>query len=286
MTWKFAAGYGMPVEVWTMGAISYLLLAGKADDSPSVPPLNSLFIGYAPFDRNTREREIEAIIAGATASSLVCPYRAKHGVTITRRGYWNTGAMFLMPRANSFTAVPCSTPGSPQRCHTTSRGTDGRWTCRYTSKSVRRKKNKYISRFFFSDFENGIHLSLIVIVREAVFSLMVMKRMSMLAVHLPPELEKFNEHLFEYKVGIEKEVLQRADVIHHHNAEQDPAPAGLNYHLDHHPLHESPEVEGEDLTDRLAAGSHINTLLCVSILVVTGNVADNQCSGDFLVPCV
>ncbi|KAI5994148.1 peripheral plasma membrane protein [Pisolithus albus] len=43
---KKKTGYGMPVEVWTMGAISYLLLAG-----------------YAPFDRNTREREIEAIFA-------------------------------------------------------------------------------------------------------------------------------------------------------------------------------------------------------------------------------
>lgn len=47
MTWQIAAGYGMPVDVWAMVVITYLLLAG-----------------YAPFDRDTRGQEIEAIIAG------------------------------------------------------------------------------------------------------------------------------------------------------------------------------------------------------------------------------
>ncbi|KIK27218.1 hypothetical protein PISMIDRAFT_22187 [Pisolithus microcarpus 441] len=40
-------GYGTPVEVWAMVVITYLLLAG-----------------CAPFDRDTGEQEVEAIIAG------------------------------------------------------------------------------------------------------------------------------------------------------------------------------------------------------------------------------
>lgn len=47
MTWQIAAGYGMPVDVWA-----------------SIPSPTPLFVGYAPFDRDTRGQEIEAIIAG------------------------------------------------------------------------------------------------------------------------------------------------------------------------------------------------------------------------------
>ncbi|KAJ3551897.1 hypothetical protein NP233_g12996 [Leucocoprinus birnbaumii] len=40
-------GHGKPVDVWAMGVITYFLLAG-----------------YTPFDRNTQQEEMEAIIAG------------------------------------------------------------------------------------------------------------------------------------------------------------------------------------------------------------------------------
>lgn len=41
-------GHGKPVDVWAMGVITYFLLAG-----------------YTPFDRDTQEAEMKAIIAGA-----------------------------------------------------------------------------------------------------------------------------------------------------------------------------------------------------------------------------
>ena len=41
------AGHGKPVDVWAMGVITYFLLAG-----------------YTPFDRDSQQQEMEAIIAG------------------------------------------------------------------------------------------------------------------------------------------------------------------------------------------------------------------------------
>ena len=41
------AGHGKPVDVWAMGVITYFLLAG-----------------YTPFDRDSQQLEMQAIIAG------------------------------------------------------------------------------------------------------------------------------------------------------------------------------------------------------------------------------
>jgi len=43
----FVAGHGKPVDVWAMGVVTYFLLAG-----------------YTPFDRDSQQLEMEAIIAG------------------------------------------------------------------------------------------------------------------------------------------------------------------------------------------------------------------------------
>lgn len=56
-------------------------------------------------------------------------------------------------------------------------------------------------------------------VRKAVFSMMAMKRMSMLANHLTPEQHQLNEEVFQFKQESEKESLEHADVLHHHNAD-------------------------------------------------------------------
>jgi calcium/calmodulin-dependent protein kinase I len=40
-------GHGKPVDIWAMGVITYFLLAG-----------------YTPFDRDSQQQEMEAIIAG------------------------------------------------------------------------------------------------------------------------------------------------------------------------------------------------------------------------------
>ena len=62
-------------------------------------------------------------------------------------------------------------------------------------------------------------------VRKAVFSMMAMKRMTMLAhdhhqlSHLSPEQHQLNEEVFQLKQESEKESLEHADVLHHHNAD-------------------------------------------------------------------
>ena len=57
------------------------------------------------------------------------------------------------------------------------------------------------------------------VVRKAVFSMMAMKRMSILAQHLTPEQHQLNEDVYQFKQESEKEVLEDVDVFHHHNAD-------------------------------------------------------------------
>lgn len=76
-------------------------------------------------------------------------------------------------------------------------------------------------------------------VRKAVFSMMAMKRMSILAQHLTPEHHQLNEDVYQFKQESEKEILEDADVLHHHNADfQDAAPLHPN------PSSESTEQSG------------------------------------------
>ena len=69
-------------------------------------------------------------------------------------------------------------------------------------------------RFTTEFLDDGTHA-----VRKAVFSMMAMKRMSMMAHHLTPEHHQLNEEVFQLKQESEKESLEHADVLHHHNAD-------------------------------------------------------------------
>jgi calcium/calmodulin-dependent protein kinase I len=78
-----SAGHSKPVDVWAMGVITYFLLAG-----------------YTPFDRDTQQEEMEAIIAGdykfepRTHSNLSSPSKL---VMLAPLLQWNIGVMSPKP---------------------------------------------------------------------------------------------------------------------------------------------------------------------------------------------
>lgn len=175
-------GYGMPVDIWAMGAITYLLLSG-----------------CPPFDRDSREQEIQAIIAG--------------DYCFEPEEYWSN----VSNTARDF--VNCYLTVDPDLRFTAAEALQHPWLAAEVPHYVEKDGQPadllpHVKKAF--DAKRTF--------RTAVFSMMAMKRMSTLAAHLSPEHQKFNEDLFKYKQESEKEVLEHVDVIHHHNAEQDPAP--------------------------------------------------------------
>lgn len=82
-------------------------------------------------------------------------------------------------------------------------------------------------------------------VRKAVFSMMAMKRMSMMAQHLTPEQHQLNEDVYKYKQESEKESLEHADVLHHHNADVNSQHEATLLPSPHVEATEQPKVEDE-----------------------------------------
>ncbi|KAG9308304.1 kinase-like domain-containing protein [Chiua virens] len=177
-------GHGKPVDIWAMGVITYFLLAG-----------------YTPFDRDTQRQEMEAIIAG--------DYRFEP------EEYWSN----VSEAARNFVST-CLTV-DPDARPTAEQMLQHSWLTAEIP--------------HFVEGENGQPADLLPHVRKAfnarrtfrkaVFSMMAMKRMSMLAHdhHLSPEHRQLNEDVYQFKQESEKESLEHADVLHHHNADQDSA---------------------------------------------------------------
>jgi calcium/calmodulin-dependent protein kinase I len=154
-----------------------------------------LLAGYTPFDRDTQKLEMEAIIAG--------DYRFEP------EEYWCN----VSETARNFVAT-CLTV-DPEARPTAEEMLQHSWL---TSEVPH-----------FVEGENGEPADLLPHVRKAfnarrtfrkaVFSMMAMKRMSMMAHHLTPEQNQLNEDVYQFKQESEKENLEHVDVLHHHNSE-------------------------------------------------------------------
>jgi len=176
-------GHGKPVDVWAMGVITYFLLCG-----------------YTPFDRDTQQQEMEAIIAGdykfepaeywENVSEIARDF-VKQCLTIDP-GSRPTAAEMLKHRwlasdLPHFVPDPDSPSGGP------------------TDLLPHVKKHFDAKKTF----------------RKAVFSMLAMKRMSLLASGGgATEVTKFERDVARYKEESEKEVMDEdLHIIHHHGTD-------------------------------------------------------------------
>jgi len=171
-------GHGKPVDVWAMGVITYFLLCG-----------------YTPFDRDTQQQEMEAIIAG--------DYKFEP------EEYWanvsETAKSFV---SECLTIDPANRPTAEQLL-----------------------KHKWLADtepHFVGDI-HGQPTNLLPYIqkqfdakrtwRKAIFSITAVKRMSLLQHkdhHLSPAAQALAPHLEQYKEESEKENIdQGQDVIHY-----------------------------------------------------------------------
>ncbi|KAI0697372.1 Pkinase-domain-containing protein [Cytidiella melzeri] len=181
-------GHGKPVDVWAMGVITYFLLCG-----------------YTPFDRETQQQEMEAIIAGDYKFE---PEEYWENVSATAKDFVRT----------CLTIDPAKRPTASEMLR-------HKWLADSEPHYVEDKEGKmtnllpHIQKAF--DARKTF--------RKAVLSMMAMKRMSMLASQLSPQAQKLGDNIAQYKEESEKEnVDEGRDVIHfpseHESSEQQHAP--------------------------------------------------------------
>jgi len=185
-------GHGKPVDVWAMGVITYFLLAG-----------------YTPFDRETQQLEMEAILAG--------DYKFEP------EEYWanvsDTARSFV---TDCLTVDPVSRPTAAE--------------------ALRHKWLADSIPHFVPDPESPSggptdllphiqnHFNARKTFRKAVLGMMAVKRMTTLSTHLTPEahVHSLTEDVRKYKEESAQEVLEDMSVVHHHNLQHPSESAEVN----------------------------------------------------------
>ncbi|EJD01901.1 Pkinase-domain-containing protein [Fomitiporia mediterranea MF3/22] len=182
------SGHGKPVDIWAMGVITYFLLCG-----------------YTPFDRDTQEQEMQAILKGDYAFE---PEEFWANVSQTARDFVRTCLSddpakrpiakealehpWLASETPHFIADPESPTGGPKDLlPTIQKGFNARKTF-----------------------------------RKAVLGMMAMRRMSMLshggASKLSPSAQELATNIDKYMQETELEIVDAdKEVIHHHNEDDE-----------------------------------------------------------------
>ncbi|KAF5345866.1 hypothetical protein D9756_011196 [Leucocoprinus leucothites] len=183
-------GHGKPVDVWAMGVITYFLLAG-----------------YTPFDRDSQQQEMEAIIAGDYKFEPV--------------EYWAN----VSDTAKDFVRY-CLTI-DPAKRPTAGEALAHKW--------LADEKPHFVTR-------DGLPADLLPHVkkafnakqawRKAAFSITAVRRMTTLASQSTPnaEQQELRAEVDKYKEESAKEALEDASITHQHNEEEpkaDDLPAQL-----------------------------------------------------------
>jgi len=172
-------GHGKAVDVWAMGVVTYFLLAG-----------------YTPFDRDTQQLEMEAIIAGDYKFE---PKEYWANVSVTAKNFVT----------ECLTIDPASRP-------TAAEALKHKWLADDTPHFVPDPESPsggptdllpHVKRAF-----NAKQLW-----KKAAFSIRAVNRMTALAHHsLGPDVMTLSETLKKYKEESAKEVMENASIMHQH----------------------------------------------------------------------
>ncbi|EJF59860.1 Pkinase-domain-containing protein [Dichomitus squalens LYAD-421 SS1] len=171
-------GHGKPVDVWAMGVITYFLLCG-----------------YTPFDRDTQQQEMEAIIAG--------DYRFEPDE------YWSNVSQTARDFVSEcLTIDPTSRPTAAEALKHKWLASEQPHFVPDPQSSSGRPTNllPQIQKAF--DAKKTF--------RKAVFSMIATKRMSLLA-GLSPTAQTLSEHIAQFKEESEKEQVDEGRSVTHYD---------------------------------------------------------------------
>ncbi|GLB40023.1 putative protein kinase superfamily protein [Lyophyllum shimeji] len=172
-------GHGKPVDIWAMGVVTYFLLAG-----------------YTPFDRDSQQLEMEAIIAGDYKFEPV--------------EYWAN----VSETAKDFVRQ-CLTINPAER-PTAAQALEHKWLADTTPHFVPDPKADGAPTDLLPHVKKAFNAKQLW--RKAGHSIRAMNRMASLAAsHHHPEYAKLRDDLRQYKEESALEALETASITHHHN---------------------------------------------------------------------
>ncbi|KAH8112862.1 Pkinase-domain-containing protein [Phellopilus nigrolimitatus] len=182
------SGHGKPVDIWAMGVITYFLLCG-----------------YTPFDRDTQELEMQAILAGDYAFE---PEEYWANVSETARDFVRA----------CLTADPAARP-------TARAALEHRWLASETPHFVADDEGG--AKDLLPTIQKGFNARKTF--RKAVLGMMAMRRMSMLshaaaasdAKKLSPRAQELASRIDKYMEDAEQETIDDTKaLVHHHGHAQ------------------------------------------------------------------
>ncbi|KAG5644842.1 hypothetical protein DXG03_007569 [Asterophora parasitica] len=173
-------GHGKPVDIWAMGVVTYFLLAG-----------------YTPFDRDSSQLEMEAIIAGDYKFE---PHEYWENVTETAKDFVR----------KCLTINPADRP-------TAAEVLQHKWLADTTPHFVPDPTADGAPTDLLPHVKKAFNAKLLW--RKAGFSIRAMNRMAALAHnhHENDEYTKLRDDLQQFKAESAQETLESASITHHHN---------------------------------------------------------------------
>ncbi|KAJ7231314.1 kinase-like domain-containing protein [Mycena rebaudengoi] len=171
----FTYRHGKPVDVWAMGVVAYFLLAG-----------------YTPFDRDTPQLEMEAIIAG--------DYKFEPAK------YWAN----VSPTARDFVKV-CLTI-DPERRPTVQEALAHKWLVSTTPHFVPDPEGE--PHDLLPHVKKAFNAKLTW--RKAAFSIKALNRMTAMAGYLSTDAQTLSEDVKRFKEESAAERMEDASIVHQH----------------------------------------------------------------------